>query len=156
MGNFYDEPIREVYTMPSAAFGATTDAMRIIGPKGRWGLVRDIEVDITASMVGTTTVPEIAVGAASGQSQYGRFRLGTAVGAGYAATAVFRASQVGGNTLIDGTATFDDFPEHVKLGAIQQPATRIPQDTQIFISRVAGTGGSPAGTGTTRVTIDWM
>lgn len=156
MGQFYDDPWREVYTMPSAAFGATTDAMRIVGPKGRWGLVRDIEVDITANMVGTTTVPEIAVGAASGQSQYGRFRLGTAVGTGYAATAVFRASQVGGNTLTDGSATFDDFPEHVKLGAIQQSATRIPADTQVFITRVAGVGGTPAGTGTVRVTIDWM
>lgn len=156
MGTFYDEPIREVYTMPSAAFGATTDAMRIIGPRGKWGLVRDIEVDITASMVGTTTVPEIAVGAAQGQNQYGRFRLGTTATAGYAATAVFRASQVGGNTLSDGTATFDDFPEHVKLGAVQQIASRIPADTQVFITRVAGTGGSPAGTGAVRVTIDWV
>ena len=156
MGNFYDEPIREVYTMPSAAFGATTDAMRIVGPLDRWGLVRDIEVDVTASMVGTTTVPEIAVGATQGASQYGRFRLGTAVGSGYAATAVFRATQVGGRTLMDGSATFDDFPEHVKLGAIQQSATRIPANTPIFITRVAGTGGTPAGTGTVRVTIDWM
>lgn len=154
---FYDEPIREVYQMPSAAFGATADSMRIIGPRGRRGLVRDIEVDVTANMVGTTTVPEIAVGTGVGDSTYARFRLGTTAIAGYTqAAGPQRATQVGGNTLIDGTATFDDFPGHVKLGSIQQQATYIPENATVVISRVAGVGGTPAGTGTTRVTIDWF
>lgn len=147
----YDSPITEEYYIPSAAFGATTDATRIIGPKGRKGFVRDIMVDITASMVGTTTVPEIVVGATSGASEYARFRLGTSATAGYAATAVFRASQVGGNTLQDGTPVYEDYTGHVKMATAP-----IPADTQVFITRVAGTGGSPAGTGTTRVTIDWF
>lgn len=147
----YDLPITEEYFIPSAAFGATLDTTRIVGPKGRKGYVRDIMVDITATMVGTTTVPEIAVGASSGTSEYARFRLGTTAIAGYAATAVFRASQVGGNTLVDGTPAYEDYSGHVKLSTAV-----IPADTQIFISRVAGVGGTPAGTGTTRVTIDWF
>lgn len=148
---FYNDPITEEYYIPSAAFGATTDATRIVGPKGRKGYVRDIMVDITASMVGTTTVPEIVVGATSGASEYARFRLGTSATAGYAATAVFRASQVGGNTLVDGSPVYEDYTGHVKMATAQ-----IPADTQIFITRVAGVGGVPAGTGAVRVTIDWF
>jgi hypothetical protein len=148
---FYNDPITEEYFIPSAAFGATLDTTRIVGPKGRKGYVRDIMVDITATMVGTTSVPEIAVGAASGTAEYARFRLGTTAIAGYAATAVFRASQVGGNTLVDGSPVFEDYVGHVKMGTAP-----IPADTQVFISRVAGVGGTPAGTGTTRVIIDWF
>lgn len=147
----YDSPITEEYYIPSAAFGATTDAMRIVGPKGRKGYVRDIMVDITASMVGTTTVPEIVVGATSGASEYARFRLGTSATSGYAATAVFRASQVGGNTLQDATPVYEDYTGHVKMATAP-----IPADTQVFITRVAGVGGTPAGTGAVRVTVDWF
>lgn len=149
---FYDEPIREVYTMPSAAFGATTDSMKIIGPKGKKGLVRDIEVDLTANAVGTTSVPEINVGTASADFSYARFRLGTTAIAGYtSAASPYRASQIGGNTLIDGTPVYEDFAGHVKLSTAY-----IPADTAAVISRVLGVGGVPAGTGTTRVTIDWF
>jgi hypothetical protein len=148
---FYNDPITEEYFIPSAAFGATLDTTRIVGPKGRKGYVRDIMVDVTASMVGTTSVPEIAVGASSGTAEYARFRLGTTAVAGYAATAVFRASVVGGNTLVDGTPVFEDYTGHVKMATAP-----IPADTQVFISRVAGVGGTPAGTGTTRVIIDWF
>lgn len=149
---FYDDPLREVYFIPSAAFGATTDTLSIIGPKGKKGLVRDIEVHLTADAVGTTTVPEIDVGTSSGDTSYARFRLGSAAGTGYAAASgPYRASQVGGNTLIDGTPVYEDFTGHVKMGT-----AFIPADTAAVITRKAGTGGSPAGTGVTRVTIDWF
>lgn len=147
----YDNPQREYYFQPSAAFGATLDTQRHMGPKGKQGLVRDILVDITATMVGTTSVPEIAVGASSGASTYGRFRLGTTAIAGYAATAPFRASVIGGFTLDDGTPTFQDFTGHVMMGT-----AFIPADTAFFISRVAGVGGAPAGTGSSIVIIDWF
>ena len=152
---FYDDAIREVYDLPSAAFGATTDSASIIGPKGRRGVVRDIEVRITAAMVGTTTVPEVRVGTAASANEYARFRLGTAAGTGYG-TGVQRASQVGGNTLIDGTPSFEDFTGHVVLGSTQVAASVIPADVAAVITRQAGTGGTPAGTGVVRVTIDWF
>jgi hypothetical protein len=118
--------------------------------KARPARVRDIDVYITASMVGTTTVPEICVGSSQGDASYARFRLGTAVGTGYAATAPRRASVVGGFTLEDGTPVYEDYTGHVKMATAV-----IPADTAFFISRVAGTGGSPAGTGSSRVIIDW-
>ena len=149
---FYDDPNREEYYLPSAAFGATTDSLKIIGPKGKKGLVRDIEVALTADAVGTTTVPEIVVGNALNDASYARFRLGTSATAGYtAAGGPYRASQIGGNTLIDGSPSYEDYTGHVMMGTAAMPA-----DTAVFITRKAGVGGTPAGTGAVRVVIDWF
>ena len=149
----YDLAITEEYTIDTAAsatFGATTISRRIIGPKGRKGFVRDIQVDVTTTLVGTTTVPEVQVGTAQADSSYARFRLGTSATAGYAA-GIYRAAQVGGYTLQDGTPNFEDFTGHVKMNTAQ-----IPVDTAAVITLLAGTGGVPAGGGAVRVTIDWI
>ena len=143
----YDNPQREVYVQPSSAFGATTESQQYMGPKGKKGLVRDIDVDISADMVGTTTVPEIAVGAASATAEYGRFRLGTVIGTGYTSAAGPRRATV----VSGGKDTLSDFAAHVQLAT-----AFIPADTAFFISRVLGVGGTPAGTGRSRVVIDWF
>ena len=67
----------------SATFGATSVVHYIQGIRGKVGFVRDLAVDITTSMVGTTSVPEIQVGISSGDTTYGRYRLGTTASAGY-------------------------------------------------------------------------
>lgn len=147
----YEQPRTEVYIQPSTAFGATTETQTYIGPKGRTGYVRDIDIDITADMVGTTTVPEIDVGSASGLVEYARFRLGTTAVAGYtvAQGASRRASQVALNNF--GSSLYEDYTGHVKMAT-----ARIPADTAFVITRKAGTGGAPAGTGRSRVIIDWL
>ena len=168
----YEIPLTEFYVQPSTAFGATTETQTFIGPKGKIGYVRDMDMDITADMVGTTTVPELMVGTASGLSEYARFRLGTTAIAGYtvAQGAARRARQVSG-----GKPYFDDYSEHVKLGrgtadasrgyisnnvyvdtAASVALTRIPADTAFVITRKAGVGGVPAGTARSRVIIDWF
>lgn len=160
----YDIPLTEFYNQVSSAFGAATETQSFFGPKGKIGYVRDIDVDITADMVGTTTVPEIMVGSASGLSEYARLRLGTTAIAGYTtAGGPRRARQVS-----NGKAYFDDFSEHVKLGrgtadptrvgdtAASVVLTRIPADTAFVITRKLGVGGVPAGTGRSRVIIDWF
>jgi hypothetical protein len=145
----YDTPLRECYFAPSSAFGATTESQQWIGPKGLTGWVRDIMVYITASMVGTTTVPEITVGSSEGATTYARFRLGTTAIAGYTtATAVRRASIVAADNW--DNASLADFAGHVLMRTAV-----IPADTIFFISRVAGVGGTPAGTGPSWVWIDW-
>src|SRR5712691_3369406 len=84
----------EVLTLPNQAFGNSTKTFNYIGPKGREGHVEDVIVDITADMVGTTTVPEVDVGTASGDATYAQYRLGSAAGTGYtAASTPKRASQ---------------------------------------------------------------
>lgn len=152
----YEHPRTEIYQQPSSAFGATTESAQYRGPKGMKGQVRDICVYLTAAAVGTTTVPEIAVGTAAGLSEYARFRLGTTAIAGYATfPAPYRASVIAGDSQY-GFSLLEDFAGHVKMSAAYTPAAYIPADAIFFISRVAGTGGSPAGTGSSFVIVDWF
>lgn len=146
----YDEPIRRQYKSAVGAFGATTATESYIGPKGRKGLVKDIEVFLTADAVGTTTVPEVNVGTASGDVTYARFRLGTTATAGYTAASTPKAARslVTGNGL---NQTFEDFTGHVKL-----ETALIPADTAFVITNKAGVGGVPAGTGYSVVYIEWF
>lgn len=152
---------REQYTFNDATFGATTVIHNMIGPKGCTGFVRDIIVDVTTTLVGTTTVPEIDVGTASGDTTYGRYRLGTAAGTGYA-TGIRRAGQ---EATITGNPprNAQDFPNRVNLDGYPYSATtgvgwvgRLPADTAFVITCKAGTGGAPAGGGTVTVVIDWV
>lgn len=149
----YDKPQTEVYAIPSGAFGVTTAAFKFVGPPGKTGIVRDIAVENTAAMVGTTTVPEIDVGNASGDFSYARFRLGTTAILGYVINTTNRA-----RSLIAGPANtggippvLNDFAGHVAL-----ETARIPADTAFFITGTAGVGGAPAGTARYEVTIDWF
>jgi hypothetical protein len=134
----------------SAAFGATTQSQSFIGPKGKKGIVRDIEVFLTADAVGTTTVPEITVGSAAGLVEYARYRLGTTaiLGLTAAATPQRARSLVTGN---GAAQTAVDFTAHVVL-----ETAPIPADTAFVISGKAGVGGTPAGTGYHRVHIVWF
>lgn len=154
----YETATRESYSFLDATFGATSVVHNIIGPKGHVGFVRDIMVDVATSLVGTTTVPEIDVGISSGDTTYGRYRLGTAVGTGLG-TGVARASQEAALTG-NPPRTLADFAGHVMLdggplsGAL--PAGRIPKDTALVITNKAGVGGTPAGGGLVTVVIDWI
>lgn len=160
----YENPIRIRYTFgatPEVAlqFGAAgeTKAYEFVGPKGKRGLVRDIEIEVTENMVGTTSVPEINVGAAATVAatpsvDYARFRLGTAAGTGYATSVdpnPMRASVLagGGNGL---KPELTDFAGHVLL-----ETDFIPADTPFFISFREGVDGSETGAGRVAVEIDW-
>lgn len=148
-----DTVVRETYTLPSSAFGATTASQSWYGPKGKKGIVRDISVYLTADMVGTTTVPEVKVGTSASDHSYARFRLGTTATAGYttAQSACRRASQVVGYKGNGSNLTLSDYSGHVSLGT-----DYIPADGLFVISGVQGSGGTPAGTGIIRVDIDWI
>lgn len=131
--------------------GAT---MTIKGPRGKVGIVRDFEADVTTSIVGTTSVPEIQVGISSGDSTYGRFRMGTTASLGYG-TGAFRASQlaVTGNP----PRVLSDFSGHIVLdgGTAPNLGGRIPADTAFTIAVVAAVG-SAAGKARLRVYIEWI
>lgn len=151
----YDNPSkRETYVFPSSAFGATTENRKILSPSGKKGTVRDIRTYVTADMVGTTTVPEINVGATAGSSEYARHRLGTTAILGNTAAGTpyrARALALGAAGFTGGSApSLTDFAGHVLL-----EIAKIPADTVFFITRTAGVGGTPAGTGITEVDIDW-
>jgi hypothetical protein len=144
----YANPQVEVLSLVNQNFGNSTLTFNYVGPKGREGHVEDIVADITADMVGTTAVPEIDVGTASGDTTYARYRLGTAAGTGYG-TGVHRAQQEAwtGNPPI----VLSDFANHLALNK-----ARIPKDTNFVITLKAGTGGSPAGVANVYLVIKWF
>jgi|OM-RGC.v1.024170832 hypothetical protein len=149
----YDNPHREVYYLPSAAYGATTATKILKGPAGKKGIVRDIVVLLSADAVGTTTVPEVTVGSAAGLVEYARFRLGTSAVAGYAAANTpFRARALATAGPFPGgiPPALSDYAGHIALETAQ-----IPADTGFALSGKAGVGGSPAGTFEAYVHIDW-
>lgn len=150
----YDTPQREQYGLPSAAYGATTASVAIIGPAGKTGYVRDIEFRPSADCVGTATVPEITVGTAAGTTEYGRMRLGTTAVAGYTVAQGPRRAKTlvlaaGGNGA--PPPVLNDYPGHVAL-----ETSRIPADTPVVVTGKAGTGGTPAGTFSAVVIVDWF
>lgn len=149
----YDNPQREVYQIPSSAFGAANEAVAFKGPPGKTGIVRDMTAEITADMVGTATVPEIRVGNAAQDFSYARWRLGTtAILGNTAAGTPYRAkSLIAGPGNTGGVPpVLNDFAGHVAL-----ETARLPADTAFFISGTAGVG-TPAGTARREVIIDWF
>jgi hypothetical protein len=150
----YDQSDVEFYQWQEfATFGTTSIVRYVVGPRGKVGFVRDIEVDITTSMVGTTTVPEIQIGISSGDFTYGRYRLGVSSATGYA-TGPYRASAeaITGNpprTLADytGHVVIDGGPLTSKgiaggsYGTVV-PAGRIPASGWVINNVIQGVDSS--------------
>jgi hypothetical protein len=147
-------------------FGADGEAKSyvFVGPPGKKGLVRDIEVRVTEAMVGTTTVPEVNVGDAASDlgsldSEYARFRLGSTAILGYDTTTglILRAAALATDSINEpGAATLPgrqstNYSEHVVL-----EKAFIPADTAFYVSLVPGSGGSETGAGMIAVEIDWF
>jgi hypothetical protein len=144
----YDLPVTEYYgeSLGAQATG-TAFTINVEGPKGRVGLVRDFEVEVTSSIT-ATTIPEIDVGISSGDFSYGRFRLGTNVSTAYA-LGIQRASQiVTGPWNGLNPHTMSDFSGHISLGT-----ALIPANTAIVVSSTTSSGG---GAIRVKVQIDWF
>lgn len=172
----YDNPQTEFYMLLGSAFGAATTSRSFQGPPGKKGLVRDIIMCITASMVGTTSVPEIRVGTAASDNSFARWLLGTNATTGYTATGglgssgSFRARSLCTNA--QGRTgniplQLNDFANHIFLEGNNGSGTAsivgtastftfLPADTAFFITGVAGVGGTPAGTADVIIEIDWF
>lgn len=149
----YDNPDTVTYFWTDATFGATTVNHFITGPKGKVGFVRDIEVDVATALVGTTTVPEIDVGIATGDTTYGRYRLGTAVGAGYpvgshkasnepaiVGNPPRTANDFAGHVVLDGGPLFSTGIAGGSFGTVAAQG-RIPASGRVINNVVSGTGG---------------
>lgn len=129
--------------------------LNVRGPKGCVGIVRDFLVDVTTSIIGTTSVPEIQVGISSGDTTYGRYKLGTTASNGFG-TGAFRASQA--TSLVGNPPrTSGLFSGHIVLdgGTAASFAGRIAADAAFTIA-VAAAVGSAAGKARIRVFIEWV
>lgn len=136
-----------------ATFGSATVTHNIMGPRGKVGVVRDIIVECTTALVGTTTVPEIMVGISSGDFTFGRYRLGTAVGAGYG-VGMHRASDepwtanppralndFAGHVVLDGGPLTSQGIAGGTFGTVV-PAGRIPAGPFTVTNVINGTGNT--------------
>ena len=165
---FYNFAAAERYSLLGFAFGGATLSRTFIGPPGKKGIVRDIVINITTAMVGTTTVPELRVGTALSDSSFARWRLGTTAILGNT-TGAFRARSLCFNAqgrTGEVPMQLVDFANHIFLegnnasGPATIPGTTttftfLPADTAFFITGQIGTGGAPAGTADVFVDIDW-
>lgn len=169
MASTYDVPKSERYTLLGAAFGGTKVTRQFQGPPGKMGLVKDIVIDITVAMVGTTSVPELRVGSADSDSSFARWLLGTTAILGNGTGALrarYLCNSAQGRTG-SKAPQLNDFSHHIALegnDGSASPSTAadangfcyLPADTAFFITGVIGVGGSPAGTADVYVDIDWF
>lgn len=131
----YANPFPRTYVFDDINFATSTTA-KFKGPKGLEGRVRDISVNGQVLFTAVTTPAYVRVGKAdnSADAAYAEVPLGT-----LAAGGVIVATQ-------DAPSTWR------KTGA----AGILPMNTEIKMSFVAPTGGTPAGTGDVTVTVDWF
>jgi hypothetical protein len=127
------------------------------GPPGKKGLVKDILVSVSTTLVGTTTVPEVNVGTARATPVRSLPSMPASVSApprrlGYDTTtgAALRARSLATTITSTGKPTLTDYTAHILL-----ETDYIPKDTAFFISLVKGVG-SAAGAGDVYVFIDWI
>lgn len=127
----YSLPDRRSYVFPSVDYGAGDSAQSIQGPKGKSGRLIDIELSATETFNSVTTDGYTNVGTASDTDAYAHFVQGD-----LAAT-----DSVSGQDGVTDTDWLID--------------AAIPADTQVEVTFIAPTGGTPAGIATTTVWIDW-
>lgn len=127
----YSLPNRREYCFPAVNFGSGS-AQSIKGPRGKKGTLVDIHVACTTLFTAVTTPAYVQVGTAATPAANAQLALGT-----LAATDALSAI---GSTV--GTA-------------YTLTTATIAADTQVEVTFVAPTGGSPAGVGTVHVVIDW-
>jgi hypothetical protein len=128
----YSNPDQRFYHFPNVAFG-TSSTQKIRGPKGKAGRLIATHVSATVLFTAVTTSGRVDIGTAGTANAYQSLTLGTlAAGAALASDDSNASSSVVTNTLLD-----------------------LPADTDVMVSFIAPTGGSPAGTATVGVCINW-
>lgn len=132
----YDNALRLTYGSSALAFGATGSTRGIKAPKGlSRGNIREIHNCVTATFTATTTQAFIRIGHAGDADYFAELGMGTIAGGnGYGlrdAGSIFKVIDVANDTV---------------AGVL----------TQILVTYVAATGGTPAGTADVTITIDWF
>lgn len=163
----YDGAVTERYLTLGTTLGATKVTRSWLGHPGKKGIVRDILVNVTTALVGTTSVPEIRVGTADSDNSYARWMLGTTAVAGLG-LGTYRARTLAANAAgrTGGKAIqLNDFAGHIELEGNNGSGTvstasdvngflYIPADTAFFITAVIAVGAA-AGVADVYVDIDW-
>lgn len=127
----YADPDRRIYTFANVDFGAGDSAQSFQGPKGKKGRLIDIHLSATETFNSVTTDGYTDIGTAADPNAYAHFVQGD-----LAAT-----DSVCGTDGVTDTDWLID--------------ADIPADTQVEVTMVAPTGGTPAGIATVTIIVDW-
>lgn len=126
----YDNPRVIRHQFPSHDFGAGAGAGSLKGPPGMKGRIVDIGLShITETFTNTTTPAYVRVGTTGDADAYAQLDCGVA-------------------------AATDTYNTQNDTDAIIEPD--LPADTQIEVTFVAPTGGTPAGIGEPYVDVAWF
>jgi hypothetical protein len=109
-------------------FGAGGEAMTFRGPKGKQGTIKEINVDSFELFTNTTTEAFIRLGSATSGYEYVNMGLGTLADAANAQL-----------TAVDADLVLE----------------ALPADTDIHLTLVAPTGGTPGGKAHYHIMIEW-
>lgn len=136
MSRGYENPIAGSYVYPALGFGAAASASTIKPPVGLGqGRVRDIHVGVTVLFTQVTTAAHVLLGYAGDTDYYADLTMGAA------------AASTGYNFRDAGSI-------YRKIDITNDPTPGVL--TGVSVNFIAATGGSPAGTGTTNIMIEWF
>lgn len=135
----YSAPNRLSFSTGLHTFSAGDAARNIAVPKGaRFARIANIHVSGTTTFNAVTTSAKVQLGNATTASKYANFDVGTLA----AGSAVDLADKT--------TALQSGYREYIDCGAEGENLT------DIKLSLIAPTGGTPAGAGIVDITIDWF
>lgn len=136
MSRGYENPVGISYVYPALGFGAAASSSTIKPPlKLNQGNIRDIHVGVTVLFTQVTTAAHVLVGYSGDTDYFADLTMGAA------------AASAGYNTRDAGSI-------YRKIDLLNDPTPGVL--TSVLVSFVAATGGSPAGTGTVNIFIEWF
>jgi hypothetical protein len=124
----YSDPRPYTYSFGAIDFGAGGDAIVITGPSGKQGTIKEVLVSATEAFTNDTTEGAVNIGSAAAGAQYVAMGLGT---------------------LADGA------DQRMTDTAADLVLEAVPADTDIHVTFVAPTGGTPGGIGFVQIMIEW-
>jgi hypothetical protein len=136
----YDNPVWVTYTWSALDCSAGDKTRKIRGPKGKKGIVELITGMATTSFVGTSTPSYLRIGDGSDADKYGQIAMGAA-SAGTAAGSLVVANTYATGLLANNPASL--------------PFVATAADTDVTVTCVASTGGSPAGVADYTILMRW-
>ena len=127
----YSNPDRRFYVFPNVDYGAGDSAQSFQGPKGKTGTLIDVHLSATETFNSVTTDGNTQIGTAADPDAY----------------ALFVQGDLAATDSVCGTDGVTDTDWLISAS--------IPADTQVEVTCVAPTGGTPAGIATVTVVVDW-
>lgn len=121
----YSIPNRMSYSFGEEDIADAARALSVRGPTGKDGRLVSVSLSATETFNAVTTPAKLQIGTAADTDAYAEISIGTLA----ATDSVFHSF----------------FSQNIA----------IPKDTQIEITEVANTGGTPAGKAFITITIDW-